>query len=126
MTDRNAAILRMMTYAMLADGEIAEAEITHIQSTYSTLAGVAIDRDAVLADAALAKKHEAGEIVAFLESAHKDLSPADREILLTAGFRVAKADGEITSDELFILSVVAQSLDIDRERFNEIFAQVEG
>lgn len=130
--DRYAVMVRdLMLESMfdvcLADGEIADPEITTIATTYSEIMGQSISKEEVIAwiekrrnlqlQEEMVESPASDDPIARLEKCLSEARPRlednGREVILESAFRVACSDGTIEERERLLLQTIARALDIN-------------
>lgn len=122
--DVNTAVLEMLAFAALADDQVEDSEIQAALDAHRRLTGRDLDRARFLVAIDSVRQRPPEALITFLDQV-RTLRPAERETVLTAGVRVARADGHLAAGEIYVLGQVAQALDIDRARFNTLLAAID-
>ena len=104
-------LLTAMVLMTLADGRVADDEVTRIRWIYGKLSDWPMAEDDVRATIAQVRA-EAPSIERYLENHRDNLSEDDKRRLLKAAFAIASADGRVVDAEDRLLIRLAKSLKI--------------
>lgn len=105
------AIKRTMVDMMLADGVVDDEEVRTIQGTYRELTGVELSAADVQQEIRTATEENI-PVQQFLGTMAGNLNDAGKEMVITAAFRVAAADGEFQDEEKAYLGEIGTALDM--------------
>ncbi len=118
------AMKQVMIAMLLADGIIDDNEVKELQATYEDLAGVSITeidlREEI--DVIQKKGSDALELVAHLASG---LNDKGKEMVVTAAYQIAAADGHIDESERQLMNQIAVTLELTKAHYRGILSGLE-
>ena len=118
------AVKQVMIAMLLADGVIDDQEVRELQVTFEDLAGVAITEQDLREEIAGVQEHgfDALELVGQFAPT---LNDRGKEILMTAAFQIAVADGHVDDSERALLEQIAQRLELNRFYLKGLMSELE-
>lgn len=118
------AVKRVMIAMLLADGVIDDQEVTELQATFEDLTGVEITEQELREEIAAIQEQGSGifELVAEFAPA---LNDKGKEILMTAAFQIAVADGHVDPAEKELLERIADLLQISKWYLKGLLSETE-
>lgn len=118
------AAKQLMIAMLLADGVIDDAEVKELQATFQDLAGVQVTEQDLREEIAVIQAEGSGALELVTEFA-PNLNDKGKEILLTAAFQIAVADGRIDPAEKELLEQIADRLEISKWALKGMFSEME-
>lgn len=113
------AIRRVMVLMMMADGELADSERAAIQRIHRQVIGVELSDEDLQAELEQARQ-ENQDVNAYLGDLRAKLNRSGKELVLSAAYHVAAADGVLRDQELVLLLKLADALELPVGRFNDL------
>lgn len=118
-SDYRQALAHVMVAMLLVDGDATEAEVDVSIDLYEDAFGIRVSKDLARRKIEqLLTTHDDG--LDHLRALSRHLSPAGRDRIVRAGYRIADADGRITDAEKVYLKRVAEALGMSREQFLDL------
>jgi uncharacterized tellurite resistance protein B-like protein len=114
-------LLRVIVTMMLADGEIADREVTTIVDVYHQKTAVRLDEDTI--DDVIESVLEDTEDN-FVQAVSSSMSGWQKAEILRGGVAVAMADDDFGDNEAAYLLMVAGQLGISRAEFSAILEEI--
>jgi len=115
----HVAIRRTMALMALADGVIEPEEVTAICDIYSQIANRQISPDEVQQEIDAARNDGRG-IEVYMRSLLGGLNDHGKEMVVTAAFMVAAADGEFHDDEQALMLRIGKALEMSSAHLNGV------
>ncbi|MEZ4260776.1 MAG: TerB family tellurite resistance protein [Polyangiaceae bacterium] len=119
----HGAVLRVMVWMMLADGEIDPEERRAIFDLYDKLTGAALGDDALSAEIAACERADAS-ITEYLGSLVGRLNDEGKDTVLRAAICVAGADGRVDAREALLLREIGAALEVSPARQQALLAEL--
>jgi uncharacterized tellurite resistance protein B-like protein len=118
------AVKQVMIAMLLADGVIDDDEVKELQTTFEDLAGVNVTEQDLREEIAViqAEGSDALELVAQFAPT---LNDKGKEILMTAAFQIAVADGHVDTTEKELLEQIADKLQISKWYLKGLLSELE-
>jgi uncharacterized tellurite resistance protein B-like protein/predicted RNA-binding Zn-ribbon protein involved in translation (DUF1610 family) len=118
------AMKQVMIAMLLADGVIDDSEVAELQATYEDLSGLAITEQDLREEIEVIqqKGSDAIELVSHLGPG---LNDKGKEMVITAAYQIAAADGIVDESESQLLEQVADSMELTKAHFRGILAGLE-
>lgn len=101
--------VRLMAAMVVADGIVAEEEITALVAASALLPDGALTREEVL----VAVRAAEDDPLIVVSGSADALEQADRELLFLVAMSIAMADGELADEELLLLTSIGDALGLD-------------
>ena len=121
MADRT--LLTAMALMTLADGRVAEDEVTRIRFIFGRVTESEVAEHEVRA--AVAEVRASGMTMdGHLKSVADSLSEGDKRRILKAAFAIANADGRVVDEEDALLQRIAKGLGISPETYRAVLSHM--
>lgn len=118
------AMKQVMIAMLLADGVIDDDEVTELQATFEDLAGVPVTEQDLREEIAeiQAKGSDAVELIKHLGPG---LNEKGKEMVITAAFQIAAADGNVDASERQLLDELGAAMEVSKAHFRGMMAELE-
>lgn len=118
------AMKQVMIAMLLADGIIDDDEVKELQATYQDLAGISVTETDLREEIDVIQKNgsDALELVAQLAPG---LNDKGKEMVITAAYQIAAADGHVDESERQLMNQIAITLELTKAHYRGILAGLE-
>jgi len=118
------AMKQVMIAMLLADGVIDDQEVEELKATFEDLAGVAVTEQDLREEIAVIQQQgsSAIEMVAGLAGT---LNDQGKEMVITAAYQIAAADGQVDDSEHQLLLQLAEQMNLSPAHLRGILAGLE-
>lgn len=118
------AMKQVMISMLLADGVIDDDEVEELKATYEDLAGVPVTEQDLREEITVVQQQgsNAMEMVAHLAPG---LNDKGKEMVITAAYQIAMADGHFDETEQEFLKQLATTMEISPAHLNGIMAELQ-
>ncbi len=118
------AAKQVMIAMLLADGIIDDSEVKELQDTFESLAGVEVTEQDLREE--IAQVQQSGfNVLELVQQFGPSLNDKGKEILITAAYQIAIADGHFDETEQVLLQQIAESLELTKAHFRGLLAELE-
>ena len=118
------AAKQVMIAMLLADGIVDDSEIKELQATFEDLAGMEVTEQDLREEIALVQENNVNTLE-LVEKFGPSLNDKGKEILLTAAYQIAAADGYIDPSEMELMRKIGGILQLSRAHLNGLLAELE-
>lgn len=118
------AMKQVMIAMLLADGVIDDSEVEELRVTYEDLSGMAITEQDLREEIAVIQEQgsDAIEMVAHLGPG---LNDKGKEMVITAAYQIAAADGHVDESEIQLINQVADAMGLSSAHLRGIMVDLE-
>ena len=118
------ATKQVMIAMLLADGVIDDDEVKELQTTFEELAGVEVTEQDLREE--IAQIQQSGSnALQLVEEFGPSLNDKGKEILITAAYQIAVADGHFDDSERQLMQDIAEKLQISKAHLRGLLAELE-
>ncbi len=118
------AMKQVMIAMLLADGVIDDEEVKELQATYQDLSGVEVTEQDLREEITVIEQQGSGA-VELISQLSGGLNDKGKEMVITAAYQIAQADGHVDESELQLLNAIAGKMDISNAHLRGILAELE-
>ena len=115
------AMKQVMIAMLLADGVIDDQEVTELQTTYEDLSGAPITEQDLREEIAVIQQ-EGSSAIQMCQHLAGGLNDKGKEMVVTAAFQIAMADGRFDESEQQLIQEIGGALDLSPAHFRGIMA----
>ena len=117
------AMKQVMIAMLLADGVIDDDEVKELQATYEDLAGVPVTEEDLREEIAQIEKEGSGAIE-LVQHVAATLNDQGKEMVVTAAYQIAAADGNVDASEQQLLDDIAEALELSKAHYRGILSEL--
>lgn len=118
------AAKQLMISMLLADGIIDDSEVKELQIIFEDLAGAEVTEEDLREEIAIVQQSDSDPLALVAEFA-PTLNDKGKEILITAAYQIAIADGVVDPSERQLLHEIADTLQLSKAHLRGILAELE-
>ena len=118
------AAKQLMISMLLADGIIDDSEVKELQIIFEDLAGAEVTEEDLREEIAIVQQSDSDPLALVAEFA-PTLNDRGKEILITAAYQIAIADGVVDPSERQLLHEIADTLQLSKAHLRGILAELE-
>ena len=118
------AMKQVMIAVLLADGVIDDDEVKELQATYEDLAGVEISEQDLREEIDVIQK-QGSDAIQLITHLGPGLNDKGKEMVITAAYQIAAADGHIDESESRLIEEVALAMEVTKAHLRGILAELE-
>ena len=109
---------------LLADGVIDDDEVQELQATFEDLAGVPVTEQDLREEIAVIQQQGSGAID-LISGLAGGLNDKGKEMVITAAYQIAAADGHVDESEHRLLQEIAQTMNLSPAHLKGIMSGLE-
>lgn len=117
------AMKQVMIAMLLADGVIDDDEVKELQETFQDLAGVEVTEQDLREEIAIIQQQGSNAIEMVAEFG-PGLNEKGKEMVITAAYQIAMADGHLHPTEQQLLEQLAEKMEITKAHLRGIMAEL--
>ncbi len=118
------AMKQVMIAMLLADGAIDDAEVLELKATFEDLAGVSVTEQDLREEIAMVQQ-KGSSAIELVSGMAGGLNDKGKELVLTAAFQIASADGNIDESEKQLLQELGRAMNLTPAHLRGILAELE-
>jgi len=118
------AIKKVMLHVLLADGVVDDSEIESVQDIYQKLTGSPLYKNNLLLDIEYIQNNNE-DLSQELIALQGRLNDEGKEMVITAAFHIAMADGEFQQEEQQLLAQIGSDLGMTAAHIQGVIASVQ-
>jgi uncharacterized tellurite resistance protein B-like protein len=117
------AMKQVMIAMLLADGVIDDNEVKELQATFQDLAGVEVTEEDLREEIAIIQQ-QGSQAIDMVASFGPSLNAKGKEMVITAAYQIAMADGVFDPTEQQFLEQLADRMEITRAHLRGLLAEL--
>ncbi len=118
------AMKQVMIAMLLADGVIDDDEVKELKATFEDLAGVSVTEQDLREEIA-AIQNEGSGAIEMVQHLAAGLNDKGKEMVITAAYQIAAADGHVDPSEQQLLEEIAVALELSQAHFLGIMSELQ-
>jgi len=118
------AMKQVMIAMLLADGVIDDAEVKELKATFEDLAGVSVTEQDLREEIA-AIQNEGSGAIELVQHLAAGLNDKGKEMVITAAYQIAAADGHVDPSEQQLLEEIGAALELSKAHFRGIMSELQ-
>ena len=118
------AMKQVMIAMLLADGVIDDDEVNELKATYEDLAGVPVTEQDLREEIAVIQS-EGSDAIEMVQHLASGLNDKGKEMVVTAAYQIAIADGVVDASEQQLLQDIGDALELSPAHFRGIMADLQ-
>ena len=117
------AMKQVMIAMLLADGVIDDSEVKELQATFEDLAGVPVTEEDLREEIAVIQ-NEGSSAIELVRAVAQGLNDQGKEMVITAAYQIAAADGRIDPSEMALIEQIAKEIEISGAHLKGILSEL--
>lgn len=117
------AMKQVMIAMLLADGVIDDDEVNELKVMFEDLAGVAVTEQDLREEIAVIQQ-QGSNAIEMVQSIAPGLNDKGKEMVITAAYQIAIADGRVDPAEQALIEEVAEAMEISQAHLKGIMSEL--
>jgi uncharacterized tellurite resistance protein B-like protein len=117
------AIKQVMIAMLLADGVIDDEEVKELQMIFEKVSGISVTEQDLREEIAVVQQQDS-EALEIVQKLSPHLNDKGKELVISAAFNIAAADGHVDESETRFLKEIADAMELTPAHLNGLLAEL--